>query len=296
MKLSSNKTYILPSRFGLGLIFITFLVFIIAITFGHPFSYFITFFLTSIIVVCAFSTNSTISKLKTFHFHDEFIECGNEELVSVNISNREYSSSMSLYTTSELSVNEKATIISNENNKLRFSLKSDHCGILKMSRIKIHTTFPLGIFRAWKYIDSNKQVIVYPKRVVAGDIYRESLYSKGSESENIYNIETKDEFLDHRKFRDTDSWKHIDWKAFARGRGLLTKNFSGQDSNAVVLSVNHKDNINYLGKVTDQLFKSYDSSIETILLVDGEVTSKGNNKVHLYECLRILARLGEKCE
>ncbi|GEM_PF-4108169 len=296
MKLSSNKTYILPSLFGLGMIAVTFLVFIIAITFGHPFSYFITFFLVSIIVVCAFSTNSAITKLKTFHFHDTFLECDNEEMVYVSISNREFNGPMSVHAISDMSVSERITFITKNNSKLRFSLKSDHCGISKLSRLKIYTKYPLGIFKAWKYVDSNKKVIVYPKRVKGKNIQQEFNFRNGVDQESSYNIETKDEFLEHRKFRDTDSWKHIDWKAFARGRGLLTKNFSGQESSALTLEVDRNDDLTYLGVITDELFRCYSSSIETIFLVNGDVLSRGTNKNHLYKCLRALASLGAKSE
>lgn len=296
MKLSSNKTYILPTKIGLALIFVVFLVFIIAITFGHPFSYFITFFSISIIVVCAFSTNSEISKMTHFQFKDVFQEAGTEGTFLFEASKKEVGSPKVIETKVENSKAVKKSTLTENYLQIRGVICAKKCSISKIPRVRISTTYPLGIFRAWKYIDSKSDLIVFPKRIEAGkDFYGSSFIHSDSLSIG-QKSETKDEFLDHRLFRESDSWKHIDWKAFARGKGLLTKNFSGKVGDVITLEVFRGDSLESLGVVTSKLFNCCEKSRPSVLICDGDIVSRGSGKNHLHNCLRFLSRMGECSE
>ena len=292
MKLNSKRTYIIPTGLGFTFSFVTFLSFIIALTFGHPFSYFITFFSLSIIIVCAFETNSAIFRLKSFYFSDEFIECGSETDISFEISRHELKGVKGFNTRVEGQKTLKHSILSKKNTRVRATISKEKCGVFKSPRISIHTTYPLGLFKSWKYIEPSNSVIVYPSRVEKLDFQSRTNVLRGAENTVKENTQTKEEFLDHRVFRDTDSWKHIDWKAYARGRGLLTKNFSGNESSVMTLEVTSHSKLEYLGVITNELFNNYELSIKTIFMLDGEIVSEGSSPQHLHKCLRLLSLLG----
>ncbi len=292
MRTSSSRTYIIPTGLGLILGLSIFLAFIIAVTFGHPFSYFITFFSIAIIVVCAFHTNYSIARLKTFYFKDEFIECGRECEISFEVSTKEIRNAKSVFTRVDGSKKLKQSIVSKTSSRLRAIVYRDGCGVFKTPRVRIHTTYPLGLFRAWKYVEVKNNLIVYPKRISGHESYSDTSIIQNSDAIFKQNLETKEEFLDHRRFRETDSWKHIDWKAYARGKGLLTKNFSGNESVVVTLEVRSSSSLEFLGLVTEELFRNYELSKDTIFVLDDEVISRGSNKLHLHKCLRVLSLLG----
>ncbi|PIK15374.1 DUF58 domain-containing protein [Halobacteriovorax sp. JY17] len=292
MKSPSSRTYIIPTGLGFILGIIIFLAFIIAVTFGHPFSYFITFFSVAIVIVCAFHTNYSIARLKTFYFRDEFIESGKECEISFEVSSKEVISAKAVFTRVDGSKKVRYSVISRESSRLRSIIYRDRCGVFKTPRIRIHTTYPLGLFRAWKYVEAKNNLIVYPKRISGHESYSDTNIIQHSDTVFRQNLETKEEFLDHRRFRETDSWKHIDWKAYARGKGLLTKNFSGNESVVVTLEVRSSSSLDVLGLVTEELFRNYELSKDTIFVLDDEVISRGGNQLHLHKCLRVLSLLG----
>jgi len=296
MKLSANKTYILPTKFGLALGFVAFLVFIIAITFGHPFSYFITFFIVAIIIVCAFYTNNSISRLKSFSFKDEYVELGVDSSILFEISSKEVGEYKNIETKVGKRGATKVSSVGEKNLKLRAMVNPSRCGVFSLWRVRISSTYPLGLFYAWKYIMPNKEAIVYPKRVRDKSSSYESEYVASEEESLDLNPESNDEFLDHRRFRDNDYWKHIDWKAYARGRGLLTKNFSGTSSKVKTIKMSSSDNLEKLGIVVNDVLDAFESNRDSILICDNEVVSRGRNLGHLNKCLRVLSQFGGRVE
>jgi uncharacterized protein (DUF58 family) len=95
-------------------------------------------------------------------------------------------------------------------------------GVLRIDRLRIATRFPFGIFEAWTYVHRTLEIEVYPRAFGArppppapgGDALERSALAAGDE-----------EWLGLRAFRDGDSPRQVDWKAYARGSPLLVKEY-----------------------------------------------------------------------
>lgn len=100
-------------------------------------------------------------------------------------------------------------------------------GWLALGRVMLETRYPLGLFRAWSYIEPECQALVYPRpeysvlpapsadpRAAAG-----RAQTQGNE-----------DFSGLRNYQRSDSPRHVAWKAVARGGALLTKQFAGEAS------------------------------------------------------------------
>lgn len=92
-----------------------------------------------------------------------------------------------------------------------------------LARFSLATTFPLGLFRAWTWIDADISGIAYP--VPAARPAPSGANAGDSETATGSGSRDGDDFAGLRAWREGDSIKHIDWHALARGRGLLTKQF-----------------------------------------------------------------------
>lgn len=92
-----------------------------------------------------------------------------------------------------------------------------------LKRFSLNTTFPLGLFRAWVWIDSDIGAIVFPRP--ADEPAPDSL-AAGGPGDTGSGRDGDDDFAGLRAWRDGDSLHHVDWRALARGRDLLTKQFS----------------------------------------------------------------------
>ena len=97
-------------------------------------------------------------------------------------------------------------------------------GWLPLGRIMLETRFPLGLFRAWSYVEPDARCLTYPRpersplppftgQAAAGAIHAQTTGS--------------DDFAGLRNYQPSDSPRHVAWKAVARSDKLLTKQFAG---------------------------------------------------------------------
>jgi uncharacterized protein (DUF58 family) len=98
-------------------------------------------------------------------------------------------------------------------------------GWLPLGRVMLETRFPLGLFRAWSYVEPEARCLVYPKpdRVPLPPPSLES-ETGGARSPTPGN----DDFAGLRGYQPADSPRHVAWKAVARSGELLTKQFTGE--------------------------------------------------------------------
>ena len=98
-------------------------------------------------------------------------------------------------------------------------------GRLALGRVMLETRFPLGLFRAWSYIEPDARCVVYPRPErsplppFSGEAAAGSLRTQTPGS---------DDFAGLRGYQRSDSPRHIAWKAVARSQEMLTKQFTGE--------------------------------------------------------------------
>lgn len=98
-------------------------------------------------------------------------------------------------------------------------------GLLMPGRLTLFTHYPLGLCYAWAYVEPDVSCIVYPRPEAASAPLPLPATHTGTGLERGTGQE---DFAGLRSYHPGDSPQHIAWKAAARGRGLLTKQFSGR--------------------------------------------------------------------
>jgi len=98
-------------------------------------------------------------------------------------------------------------------------------GILRAGRLTLFTRFPLGLYYAWAYLELAMHCIVYPRPAFPGLPVPPAAANNGAGAQHGRGQE---DFSGLRQYHAGDSPRHVAWKAAARDRGLLTKQFSGQ--------------------------------------------------------------------
>jgi uncharacterized protein (DUF58 family) len=97
-------------------------------------------------------------------------------------------------------------------------------GRVALGRVMLETRFPLGLFRAWSYIEPDARCVVYPRPErsplppFSGEAAAGALHTPTPGS---------DDFAGLRGYQRSDSPRHIAWKAVARSDEMLTKQFAG---------------------------------------------------------------------
>lgn len=109
---------------------------------------------------------------------------------------------------------------------------SEQRGIYNFETLLVRTCFPLGLFWASYRVPVNAEFYVYPKPKGKDDW---PALRPGGEQGSPASNRPGDDFSGVRAYVPGESLRHVDWKAFARGRPLSVKQFTGGSGNELWL-------------------------------------------------------------
>jgi uncharacterized protein (DUF58 family) len=98
-------------------------------------------------------------------------------------------------------------------------------GWVPLGRVMLETRYPLGLFRAWSYVEPDARCLVYPRPErsqlppYSGEAVAGTLHAP---------MPGNDDFAGLRSYQRSDSPRHVAWKVVARTDELLTKQFIGE--------------------------------------------------------------------
>jgi uncharacterized protein (DUF58 family) len=96
-------------------------------------------------------------------------------------------------------------------------------GYLNPGRLLIETYYPLGLLRAWTWIDLNARALVYPKPIFSDFPVLEQ--GRRDEGE-LMDPRGSDDFSDIKDYQPGDPIKHIIWRSYARSEELVVKRYA----------------------------------------------------------------------
>lgn len=104
--------------------------------------------------------------------------------------------------------------------ELHLQLATSRRGWLELPRLRIWSTWPLGLFRAWSWLHPRQTVLVWPRPEPAGP---PPLLP--ADAQQRLRPHAGEELAALRDYRRGDAPRHIAWKASARHHDLLVKDF-----------------------------------------------------------------------
>lgn len=123
-------------------------------------------------------------------------------------------------------------------------------GLYEFETIKIYSTYPLGLVRAWTYLSPKQKVWIAPK---AYDWQKEHKNQATSAQDSL------DEFKELRGFQHGDSYQNVAWKQVARGQGFLIKMFEAQANHQhleidyqQIPAQSHEDKLSFMMGLVEQ--------------------------------------------
>lgn|GEM_PF-1670493 len=249
---TKERVYIFPTLygfiFGIGALVCLFC----GMAYLNNLAYLLCFFLVSLFIIGMHQSNNNLRNLKLIKFEFPIIPAHSSGVVQLWLQSKN--------DTDHLTLQVSATILeeqenrSKENNKNKhkkrrqffktrkpnsflggveilkaqsqnvfpITLTTENRGQYQLGRIKISSRYPFGLFYVWRYYHWNENFLVHPELKNNGKT--PNYIQKGQEAFQPDSTSGHD-FREHRPYQVGDSQKHIDWKAFARGRPLLVKKY-----------------------------------------------------------------------
>ncbi len=162
-------------------------------------------------------------------------------------------------------------------------------GLQSYPRLRIQSTFPFGLLRAWKVLQTEGELLVFPKRQGSPVFPISASLQSAQENAGL--------FFDLRVFAPGDSPRRIDWKASLRTQQFLIRRFEQEGT----------PRLNFIWQQTEKLPLFEDRVSQLALWVDlaeresavyslciGSWQSKqSSGPSHWKDCLEYLALLEE---
>ena len=185
------------------------------------------------------------------------------------------------------------------------TINSKKRGVLTIDRLVISTTFPFGLFRSWAYLGPKTSALIYPQPAILAGGFDHQIDNSEDKSQQK---QQGDEFHGHSAYIAGESVKLIDWKVYARGKGLQSKRFATDAAQQLWLSwkategSDYEDRISLLTKAVidcDQKQIKYGLQIPSLPLSDNGPAASSNavdiapdiGTQHRHQCLTALAML-----
>lgn len=225
--LVQRRIFILPTRAGVLFAFVLVLMLTGAINYTLSLGFILTFLLASLAISAILHTFRNLAGLRITAARTPSVFAGDVARFRVCLHNPTRAARYSIALTRDkrevavIDVPAEASVIA------AAAVPAPRRGVLRPGRLTLYTRFPVGLFRAWSYINLDTSCIVYPQPAPPG-LPWPPVRSGGTDGAGI--AQGRDDFAGLRQYHPGDSPRHIAWKAAARGQGLLTKQFIGRAS------------------------------------------------------------------
>ena len=221
--LARRRLYILPTRAGLGFGFLWLLMLLAGLNYGNSLALFFTFLLAGFALVAMNDCHRNLLGLTLVSASAAAMfarRAGVLELVLQHSAPRARPGVEAALDDGPLA---GVDLAPRGQARLELALAPAHRGIVRIERLRLTSWHPFGLFRTWTWVHVPIEVLVYPHP--SGSLPRPitSGHTAGLTSRGGSGL---DEWVGLRPFREGDSPRRVDWKAYAREAPLLVKEYS----------------------------------------------------------------------
>lgn len=285
--LNQRRIFILPTKRGFGFALLIVLLMLIAFVYNNNLAYMLAFLLASIFFITILHTYQSLAGLTIQEGQTLAVFAGERAGFGVIIDNP---TSVERHRI-QLKMNtiESFTLKAHSKTELTVYDLTQQRGWHSAETITVFSTYPLGLFRAWSPMRFNSKALVYPKPVSEKIPFPETGANQNQQGQFK---KGGDEFYDVRRYQAGDPIKRLHWKAYARGLGLFSKQYGGENSAEIWLDYEHvhgqsiEERLSYLCRWVidaEQAGFKYGFVLSNLRL------EPDNGSVHYRRCLEALA-------
>lgn len=286
--LNQRRIFILPTKRGLNFVVLIGLLLLIAFVYNNNLAYLLGFLLASVFFIAILHSYKSLAGLtvKAGQTTDAF--AGESAGFEIHLNNPTPVARNLLSITLEHS--ENLALAANSKTAVILYKKAGKRGQLSAGTITVASTYPLGLFRAWSPLRFEMQALVYPKPATTAspipEAYGEQTF-RGQLKKGI------DDFYGLNAYQPGDAIRHIHWKAFAKGQGLLSKQYGSEYASEIWLDYQNAPGYNLeerLSQLCRWLLDAEQAGLHYGFKLPALTLEPSHGQAHLKKCLAELAR------
>jgi uncharacterized protein (DUF58 family) len=223
LTLARRRLYILPTRTGIGFGLLLILMLVAGLNYANSIALFLTFLLTGFTLVSMHQCHRNLLGAQLVSATTQPTFAQRDGTLSLIFENASAAARYQIAAGVGDAPTTAADLPANGSGKVELAVAAPKRGIVRVDRLHLITTHPFGLFRAWTWVHAPIEMLVYPRP--HGALPMPADFGNKSGERSLINAGS-DEWLGLRPFRDGDSPRQVDWKAYARDAPLLIKEYS----------------------------------------------------------------------
>ncbi|WP_045221671.1 DUF58 domain-containing protein [Desulfonatronum thioautotrophicum] len=292
VELGIQRIYILPSKTGAAYAILLVILLLISINYNNPPGYLLTFLLTGLGLVSLFHTHRGLSGLLVNHVPSTPVFAGDRAQFPIIVANpgrrHRYAIQAGWTRTGDAPLMDIPPMAEAT---FHLGLQTKTRGELRPKRVVVTTIFPLGLFRAWSWVELPLRCLVYPTPAPAA--LPVPVTAASGSAVSPAQRKDGDEFDGLRTYQPGDSLRRIAWKAVARRTELISKDYAGAAESREILldwdDLPEEDVEVRLAQLCRLVLDAEAAGNIYSLRVPGQRIIAGSGLRHLHACLTLLA-------
>ncbi|GAC1454969.1 MAG: DUF58 domain-containing protein [Steroidobacteraceae bacterium] len=221
--LERRRLYILPTRAGLVFAALLFLMLLAGLNYGNSLALFLTFLLTGFALVSMQQCHRNLLGTTLVAAHAPPVFAGSTASLRLTLGNTAAQPRLQLEAAVAGQPPVLADLAASGEQELTLPLPAGTRGLGPLERGRRATAQPFGLVRSWSWVHAPLQLLVYPRPHGSLPMPLAPQDRPGTRPRDGSGA---DEWLTLRPFREGDSPRQVDWKAYAREAPLLVNEYS----------------------------------------------------------------------
>ena len=295
IKLDHRRIFILPTRTGATFALVVFLMLLVSINYQNSLAYGLTFLLLSVGILAILHTYRNLGGLVLSAGLARSVFVGEPVQLRLRLESAGHAH-QALGLGWNAQTLQPGDVTAEGLTEVELTLPAETRGWLRAPRLRVESVFPLGIFRAWSWLDLEQTVLIYPRPIPGAMPLLQGVQPHAQDDGQATRGAGVDDYQGLRSYQPGDNRRRLHWKAYSRGQGLLVKEFTDLSGHELCL-----DFMALGGDIEERLSRLCYWVLELsqrqqpfALRLPGFLSAVDSSDAHREACLRELALFGNR--
>jgi uncharacterized protein (DUF58 family) len=295
IQLDHRRIFILPTRTGLTYALMLVLMLLAAINYQNSLAYGLTFLLLSVGLLAILHTYRNVSGLVLSAGVARSVFVGEAVQLRLRLESAG-DAHQALGLGWDAAHLQKFDVGADGLTDVELTLPAQTRGWLRAPRLRVESVYPLGILRAWSWLDLEQSALIYPRPLAGAMPMLKGVQPHAEDAGVATQSAGVDDYQGLRTYQPGDNRRRLHWKAYSRGQGLLVKDFTDLSGHDLCL-----DFMALGGDIEERLSRLCYWVLELsqrrqpfALRLPGFLSAVDSSEAHREACLRALALYGHR--
>ena len=294
--LNQRSSYIWPTRAGYLLLGVVILMMIGATNYQNNLAFLLTFLLIGLGLVTIVYTFKNMQGIQFSILPISEAFAGQPLAVSVKLSSNTGKEHYSVGVGENLKTLLLCDVPRRGDTNIVIDFEVTRRGYFQVPRLMVTSEFPFGWLRTWAYFQFATPLLIYPKPIEPPYLHD---HHGGEENDEGSKADGNEDFYGLKSYQPGESMSRVDWKAFARERGMFVREFVSYKGQQLCfdwqdfLGSDDEIRISYL---TFMVLQAASQNLSYSLNLPGASIGFGDGQAQRTKCLQALALFGEKAD